>query len=68
VMSSDNVEAIRKATDQLSQELQQVGAAAYQQGGPQAGAPGEGPQPGGPGGPDGPGGDEEVVDGEFRNA
>jgi molecular chaperone DnaK len=68
VMSSDNVEAIRKATDQLSQELQQVGAAAYQQGGPQAGAPGEGSQPGGPGGPDGPGGDEEVVDGEFRNA
>ena len=71
VMSTDDVEAIRKATDELSQVVQQVGAAAYQQGGPATGAPGDGPQPGGPdspGGPSGPGGDEEVVDGEFRNA
>jgi len=71
VMSTDDAEAIRKATDDLSQVVQQVGAAAYQQGGPATGAPGDGPQPGGPegpGGPSGPGGDEEVVDGEFRNA
>jgi molecular chaperone DnaK len=71
VMTTDDVEAIRKATDELSQVVQQVGAAAYQQGGPATGTPSDGPQPGGPdspGGPSGPGGDEEVVDGEFRNA
>jgi molecular chaperone DnaK len=68
VMSTDDAEAIRKATDELSQVVQQVGAAAYQQGGPATDAPGNGPQPDGPGGPSGPGGDEEVVDGEFRNA
>ena len=69
VMSSEDVAAIRKATEDLTQVLQQVGTAAYQQSGPEAGGP-EGAQPGGPdGGPDsGPDGDEEVVDGEFRNA
>jgi molecular chaperone DnaK len=70
VMNRDDAETIRKATDQLNQVLQQVGSAAYQQGaGPQA----SGPQPGGPEGegPSGPGdggGDEDVVEGEFRNA
>jgi molecular chaperone DnaK len=71
VMNTDDADAIRKATDALSQVVQQVGAAAYQQGGPATGAPGDGPQPGGPegpAGPSGPSGDEEVVDGEFRNA
>jgi molecular chaperone DnaK len=68
VMNTDDADAIRKATDELSQVVQQVGAAAYQQGGPATGAPGDGPQPDGPGGPGSPGGDEEVVDGEFRNA
>ena len=73
VMNRDDAETIRKATDQLNQVLQQVGSAAYQQGaGPQAGGPqpgdpeGEGPSGPGPGGNGG--GDEDVVEGEFRNA
>jgi molecular chaperone DnaK len=66
VMNRDDAETIRKATEDLTSVLQQVGAAAYQQGGgPQAGGPG-GPE-GGPGGPGGPS-DEDVVDGEFRSA
>ena len=79
VQNGSDAAVIRKATEDLSQVLQQVGAAAYQQSGPAAGAPGGGPGPGagrqgpgagpqGPGaGPQGPGG-EDVVDGEFRNA
>jgi molecular chaperone DnaK len=68
VMKNDDLQAIRTATEELSRVLQQVGTAAYQQSGPAAGGPQaepEGEQPGGsPGGP----GDENVVDGEFRNA
>jgi molecular chaperone DnaK len=63
VMSGDNAQAIRQASDSLSQVLQQVGAAAYQQAGPAAGAPG-----GGPGQGPGPEGGEDVVEGEYRNA
>jgi molecular chaperone DnaK len=59
VMNTDDLEGLRKATDDLMQVVQQVGAAAYQQGGPAQGAPGEGPQAAGP--------DEDVVDGEFRS-
>ena len=61
VMNGNDLEAIRKATEDLNQVLQQIGAAAYQQAGPAAGAPGGGPQQ------SGPGGDEDVVDGEFRS-
>lgn len=62
VMSGDNAEAIRKATESLNEVVQKVGAAAYQQAGPAESA---GPKAGeGPGGP----GDEDVVEGEFRNA
>jgi molecular chaperone DnaK len=64
VMTSDDPATIRSATESLSQVLQQVGAAAYQQPGPATGEP-DGPQPGSDGGP---GEDEDVVDGEFRNA
>jgi molecular chaperone DnaK len=69
VLNNDDAQAIQKAADDLSQVLQQLGSAAYQQAGPQQGPPGdgsssEGPQEGGPEGPD----DGEVVDGEFRNA
>jgi molecular chaperone DnaK len=71
VMSGDNIDAIRKATEELNDVLQQVGSAAYQAGpsgpeagGPEAGAGGASHQPGGSKGPDG----EDVVDGEFRNA
>ena len=37
-MNSEDAEAIRNALDDLNQVLQQVGAAAYQQPGPQAGS------------------------------
>jgi molecular chaperone DnaK len=72
VLNNDDQQAIQKAADDLSEVLQQLGSAAYQQAGPQAGpqsGPGDGsgeagPEDGGPEGPD----DGEVVDGEFRNA
>jgi len=64
VASGDDASAINKATEDLSQIIQQVGAAAYQQPGPAAGGPESGPPPGGEGGASG--GDENVVDGEFR--
>jgi len=71
VMNGNDAEQIRKAVDDLSQELQQLGAAAYQQAGPQAAGP-EQPgyeQPGYEGGP-GPAGNagDDVVDGEFHSA
>ena len=62
VMSADDAEAIRKATESLNEVVQKVGAAAYQQAGP---AESTGPKAGE--GPNGPG-DEDVVEGEFRNA
>jgi molecular chaperone DnaK len=68
VLNNEDQQAIQKAADDLSQVLQQLGSAAYQQAGPQQSAPGDGSSPGGPeGGPEGPD-DGEVVDGEFRNA
>jgi molecular chaperone DnaK len=69
VMDSEDSDVIRKATDELMQVVQQLGAAAYQQpGGPQAAAgeaEDQGPQPGS--GEDGDEGGEDVVEGEFRN-
>ncbi len=63
VVKGDDADVIRQATDELNQVLQQVGAAAYQQ---QGGAtPGD---TGTPGSQSGPSGDDDVVDGEFRNA
>ncbi len=64
-MEGSDVETMKHATDQLFQVVQQIGATMYQQGEPQAGAPGPeaGPEQG-----QRPGGDEDVVDGEFRNA
>jgi molecular chaperone DnaK len=59
VMNTEDVDGIRKATDDLMQVVQQVGTAAYQQSGPAQGAPGDAPQEPGP--------DENVVDGEFRS-
>jgi molecular chaperone DnaK len=67
VMDSSDVEVIRKASEQLFQVVQQIGASVYQQSGPQAGAPGAGPEAG-PEPEKQPGSDEDVVDGEFRNA
>ncbi len=71
VMNSEDSEGIRKATEDLYRVVQQIGAAAYQQSGPAAGAPGSSPDDqgdqgdqGNKGGP----GDEDVVEGEFHNA
>jgi molecular chaperone DnaK len=70
-LESDDPARIKSATEQLFQVVQQIGASVYQQGGPAAG-PTAGPTPGGqePGPDSGqkPGGDDDVVDGEFRNA
>jgi molecular chaperone DnaK len=66
-MAAENIDAIKRDTEQLGRDLQGIGASMYgQPGGPQAGGgPGEPP----PSGPDqGPSSGEDVVDGEFRNA
>jgi molecular chaperone DnaK len=70
LMSSDDLEGIRKATEELGQTIQKIGAAAYQQA--PSGGPAPEPEPGGnPGGSNGPQGDqpggEDVVDGEFKS-
>jgi molecular chaperone DnaK len=65
-MSTDDVEAIRKATDELGQIIQQLGASMYQQPGSDGGSDQAGGPPPGEG-PAAEGGDD-VVDGEFRNA
>jgi len=63
-LSSDDADSIRKETEALSQVVQKVGAAAYQQSAPAGETPGpEAPGPEPQSGPDG----EDVVDGEFRN-
>jgi molecular chaperone DnaK len=65
-LEGQDMEAIKRATDELYQVIQQIGAAMYgQQQGPGAGAgPSNGPE-GKPG--DGKGG-EDVVEGEFKEA
>ncbi len=79
-LEGDDPAKIKSATEQLFQVAQQIGASMYQQGGPSAGPTAGGPQPGPESGPEsgpeaGPeggqkpgGGDDDVVDGEFRNA
>lgn len=64
-------ETLNRVADELGQVIQEIGAAAYQQqpgAGPMPGAEGAGPEgsppPEGQSGPD----DEDIVDGEFRNA
>ena len=66
-LNGDDVEAIRKATEELGQVVQQIGAAAYQQQGQPEYTPGA-EQPGAAPAPDQqqPGSDEDVVDGEFH--
>jgi len=66
VMDSEDAESIKSATEALNEVIQQIGAAAYQQAGPEVGTPGEGEPEAGP--ESAPGDeDEDVVDGEFRN-
>jgi molecular chaperone DnaK len=67
-MEGDDVTKIKNATEQLFQVVQQIGASVYQPSGPEAGpTAGEG-ETGTDGGDQKPGGDDDVVDGEFRNA
>ena len=80
IMSSDNIEAIRKATESLGETIQKIGASVYSQGSQTGAAPDpsgegrQGQQGAGPDGtpPDGGGrggpGDDNVVDGEFKQA
>ena len=68
-MYGEDVEEIRRVTEDLNQVLQKVGGSMYSQpGGPGApGGPEAGPMGGQPGPSAGTGGDD-VVDGEFRSA
>ena len=58
-MGQDDAVAMRQSTEELMQVVQQLGAAAYQQGAPEAspGEPAPEDQP--------PGDDEDVIEGEF---
>ncbi|MBC8507480.1 MAG: molecular chaperone DnaK [Anaerolineales bacterium] len=72
VLEDENADTdtLTRVADELGKEIQQIGAAAYEQpgAGPMPGA--EGAEPEGPPAPDGQSGpeDEDIVDGEFRNA
>jgi molecular chaperone DnaK len=66
-LESEDTSRIKDATEQLFQVVQQIGASVYQQGGPAAGPSTGGEEPG-PDSGQRPEGDEDVVDGEFRNA
>jgi len=72
VMNADDAQAIRKASDELTQVVQKIGEAAYQASGQQqqGQAPGGDTPPSGDGSGNGSGDTdgEDVVDGEFRNA
>jgi molecular chaperone DnaK len=61
-LQNGDVNAIRQRTDELSQQLQQVGAAMYQQAGPATPPPS--PEDGAPP----PGDDEDIIEGEFSEA
>jgi len=61
-LQGSDIEAIRRATQELNEAMQKVGTAVYQQQQPPP-PPGEQPPPGGEGGE---GGDEGTVEGEFR--
>jgi molecular chaperone DnaK len=64
-MDKDDLDAIRKGTEDLSQIIQQVGASMYQET-QAAGETKESPPPDSEGQTP-PSGDEDVVDGEFKN-
>jgi molecular chaperone DnaK len=64
VKDGDDIEAIKKATDSLTEILQQLGSAAYQQ---QASEQTPGSSPGGDASEGQPGeDDEDIVDGEYK--
>ncbi len=59
-LQGSDVGAIRRCTEELSQVVQQVGAAMYQEAGPDTPPPPEGEPP--------EGGEEDVIEGEFSEA
>ena len=61
-LKGNDTAEIRQSGEQLSEALQKIGAAMYQQ--PGGEQPGGGPQPGPEGGPRGE--DDSTVEGEFR--
>jgi len=63
-LQGTDIEAVRRATQELNESLQKVGAAIYQQQPPPP--PGSEPPPGGETPPGKEGGDEGTVEGEFR--
>jgi molecular chaperone DnaK len=64
-MEGTDAEALKSATERLSQAAMKIGEAMYkEQAAAEAGAQGAGPQQGGPAG--GAPGDEKVVDAEFE--
>jgi len=64
VVEGDDADVINKATEELMEVVQGMGAAAYQQGAPpMGGAPGEEPDSSTKGGDD-----DDVVEGEFKEA
>jgi molecular chaperone DnaK len=67
VMESEDAETIRKATEELFQVVQQIGASAYEGAGPEVGETGADPEAEPTDESDSDGDDEDVVDGEFRN-
>ena len=74
-LEGKNQDAIKKATNDLYQEVQKIGSAMYggQGGSMPGGGPGGPEGPGGAGGPAGPGegggkGGDDVVEGEFKEA
>jgi molecular chaperone DnaK len=67
-LESDDAAAIKSATEQLFQVVQQIGSSVYQQDAPEAGEPTPGGEEPGSNGDQTPGGDEDVVDGEFRDS
>ena len=66
-LSGSDIEQVKRASQELSEALQKVGAAVYQQAGAPPPPPG-GEEPGGeePGGEEPGKGDEGTVEGEFR--
>jgi len=65
-LEGSNFEAVKSATDALSQQLQTLGGSMYQQPAGDAAAAGAAPNNGDPSGQKGP--DEDVVDAEFTEA
>ena len=62
VMEREDASVIRRETEELTRLIQQIGSTAYQQGTPESGQAAGGAESSREGG-----GDEDVVEGEFRN-